>query len=135
MACGGTFPDGRRIARDFRGVLGGSTASILSVIGAEQMYTAGTMNSVNKVPIDSPVNSTIPMARRRRAGAGGDDQRHDAQHHRGGGHQVGPQAHRGGFHDSRELRFARGCSSLANWTMRIPCLLISPSNVTSPTCV
>src|SRR5258708_23300790 len=28
------------------------------------MYTAGTIKSVNNVPIDSPVNSTIPIARR-----------------------------------------------------------------------
>ena len=88
------------------------------------------------MPIDMPdEDHEAHREARRGAGAAGDEQRHHAEHHGGGGHQDRAQT------DARRStiasRLLTPCFSfcwLANSTIRMPCLVISPTRVIRPTC-
>jgi hypothetical protein len=98
--------------------------------------TAGTMNRVKSVPIDSPVSSTMPIARRPAAPApvamanGTTPNTIAAVVIR-----IGRRRTAAASSMAASFAIPCRCSSLANCTIRMPCLLMRPSSVTNPTCV
>ena len=97
------------------------------------MYIAGTTNSVNSVPIDRPVKITSPIAWRPAAPApeaitSGTTPRTIAAVVIRIGRSRTPAA----SSIASRLVLPATCSWFANWTIRMPCLLMSPISVTRP---
>ena len=100
------------------------------------IYTPGTTNSVNSVPMARPVEITKPIAKRDAAPAPlANTSGRTPSTIAAVVINIGRSRTDAAATMAAALDLPLCCSSLATSTIKMPCLLIRPMSVTRPTCV